>query len=87
MDDLFRFFQLRPADAVAPEDIKRISTGILGGNAAEARRTAGQFLKSAAALKSVFDLKLSALAESVGELFANGSAKVDRRQRGKADPG
>lgn len=76
MDDLFRFFQLRPADAVAPEDIKRISTGIFGGNAAEARRAAGQFLKSGGALKSVFDLRLSALVGAVGELLASGPAKA-----------
>lgn len=74
MDDLFRFFQLRPADAVAPEDIKPVRTGVLGGNAAEARRAAGQFLKSNSALKSVFDLKLFGLAEAVGELFVHGSA-------------
>lgn len=67
MSDLFRFFQLRPANLVTPEEVHILKPDAfdLGRDAAEGRRNAQLFLQSAEALKLVSDLKFAQLADDV----------------------
>jgi hypothetical protein len=75
MDELFRFFVLRPADATAPEDDRKIDWRVHGDSPAGAQRGGAEYLKGSDALKSVFELKQFSLAQAVAARFADGWAE------------